>query len=143
MKKLLIFLLIAVLASCEKDHLLCQNSPPTLRFSIRDTKGDTASKTATLRITYVKGDSKSEIPDTNYRNGILSSYDLVMKAHELGNSTVFSVEADGVKIADLTLRTYLDQSDCDGWVHASEVKSGNKVLEVDKTSYAYVIQLPN
>ncbi len=140
MKKLFTVLFCLTLIACEKHGLECQTPPPTLRFSIR--YADTTRVFNAEKVTITYQDSKgqlSSVTDIRYQNGVFETYDLAIKAHETGNKTTFSVAADGEPISDLYLTTYKSTASCDGWVHASEIRSGGKLLEIDKSTYSYLI----
>ncbi|NBA88081.1 hypothetical protein GVN16_20080 [Emticicia sp. CRIBPO] len=143
MKKLLIlWALTCLFTACEDSGMACQNPPPSISFKINSGDSSQNYTRDNLRITYLrKTGVKAEVTDLRYDNGIFNTYDLIIQANELGNNSIFTLESDGVKLKELTLKTYKDNSRCDGWIHASEIKAGNKVLEIDKTSFAYIINL--
>ncbi|WP_375446849.1 hypothetical protein [uncultured Fibrella sp.] len=99
-----------------------------------------ASK-VTLRY-YVNG-QPATIENLSVQPPLFSTYDLVEKARRGTDTTQFYLSVKDKPLGVLQLRTYIDSSPCDGWVHASEVRFNGKVITSTAAPfYAFELTVP-
>lgn len=142
-------LLICGLSLCQRRE--CQTPPPQYDFAFitaqqRPIVTDSL-QAASLRLVYYSSTgTKMTVPITNfkpypskgpshyvYRMG----YDLISQ----NQPTDYTVEVGGQAINKLSLTTQKNISDCDGWMHLTDVRSNQKPVSINSDNTTYLIQV--
>ena len=139
----LIFAGLFVLSSCEKKE--CQNPPPTLRFMLMKANGSnyiTDDKAGNVTIQYTKDGRLIRVSDVRLSASpvyAIESFEMIPISFQTTDTTHFYVAVGNETPGVIQLKTYVDNSQCDGWTHASELRFNGQVVVYDNLKPGYVL----
>lgn len=130
--------LVLVTKSCSSK---CQNGPTPVQFKLLDPAGKTrlaTSKAGDLKLAYYKGGqlTNMEIGD---RPPAFEIFEPVEIARRSNDTTRFYLTLNQQRVGVLQLKTYIDNSRCDGWPHVNEVLFNGQPSVYNKTDFAYLL----
>lgn len=140
------------LSSCERK--LCQNSPPQYNFAFvtaqqKPVVADSL-QAASLRLTYYSSTGiKTSVALTWFtpypsdgpsKYVYRIAYELIDQVN-LNKPTVYTLELNGQAINKLSLTTQKNNTDCDGWMHLTEVRSNQIPISISSDNLTYSIQV--
>jgi hypothetical protein len=128
LKSLFLLPLCLFFVQCSRSKVDCQTPPPTLYFTV--TKGGTTypSASSTVALSYTdKSGKKAYIADLRAGETVLSTYELLTTSQTLGDPP-FTVEINQTASGTINLKTYQDDSPCNGWVRQSELRFNGAVV---------------
>ncbi len=123
---------------CSKGGYACQAPPPQFDFIIVDNNGKsliTDANKDSLKIVSSEFPKTTQLKNINVRKAdstVSNLYNYVVYAGGIftlsnqNNDPTFNVELSGKLLGNLKLKTYLDDTDCSGWMKASEILFNGK-----------------
>lgn len=135
--------ILTLLGAC-KGNIACQNPPQTLRFSIAKTTGEniiTATNADKVAISYFRNGQLTAVSDLRVQppNYSVESLDAIMSARQTTDTTRFYVSVDNKPQGIIQLKTYVDNSPCDGWTHISELRFNGQIVAYDNMKPGYTL----
>ncbi|MGF7216347.1 hypothetical protein GGR92_002512 [Spirosoma lacussanchae] len=134
-----------LLAACS-DAVDCQSSPQPVQVFLTDAAGSpliTAAMAANVGIGYYHNGQWVSLPDArvNPATTAVSSYDALTISRETGDTTRFWLGNGASRLGVIQLKTYVDNSPCNGWTRASELRFNGRVVpfEAMKPGYTLVV----
>lgn len=123
--------------SCNK-RIECQNPPPVLGLRIAKVVGldTTTASNIAIALPFQTG-QKSYITDLKNANGIVLTNELINTSYAQKDPS-FALEVNNVQVATIQLKTYKDNSSCDGWIHQSELRLNNKPLVANSRGIYFI-----
>ena len=140
---LLVFCGFVLLTACERK--LCQNPPPTTRLLLIQPDGSnaiTATNASRVAISYTKEGKliSTENPGIGTPpNYAVESYDINVISRQLNDTTHFYVSVDDKLFGVVQLKTRIDDSRCDGWIHVGELRFNGKIIPYDNLKPGYIL----
>ena len=135
---------LILLAGC-KGNIACQNPPPVLRFVLNTPNGAnavTADNAGQIAIRYARNGQPTTIKDVRVSTGpsyAVESYELIEIARQTSDTTQFHVVANDKTLGAIQLKTYVDNSPCDGWTHINELRFNGQVVAYDNMKPGYTL----
>lgn len=143
---LLIGFMLALLAGC-KGNVACQSPPPAVRLIVVTPAGKpviTPDNAAQITVQYTRNGYLTPVSDVQISpaTGLVESYELIGVARQATDTTHIYLSAGNKPLGIIQLKTYVDNSRCDGWTHISELRFNGQVVPYDNLKTGYVLTVP-
>lgn len=134
---------LTLLAAC-KGHIACQSPPQTLLFSLNKTTGEnviTTTNADKVAIRYFRNGQVTLVNDIRVQapNYWVESLDMLTAARQAMDTTRFYVSIDDKPQGIVQLKTYVDNSPCDGWTHIGELRFNGRVIPYNNLKPGYTL----
>ncbi|MBD2705319.1 hypothetical protein IC229_32170 [Spirosoma sp. BT702] len=144
----IIILLLNVGFALSCRQRLCQSPPPSYNFAFINPQGQSVFndtlQAGALRLSYAsstgtrsivsKAEFKPLVTNDQYKILYQVQYNVFAQAEQ----NQYTVEIDNKAIGSLTLTSRRDNSECDGWMHLTEVRFNNQQIALG-ANLTYVI----
>ena len=146
MRNIVVYLILTsfgLLFSCGKKA--CQSPPPTLRFMLMEANGKnliTDANAGKVSVQYTNGGQLIRVSDVQLSASTtyaFTSYEMIPIARQSADTTHFYVLINNKTVGPIQLKTYVDNSECDGWTHISELRFEGRLIAYDNMKPGYVL----
>lgn len=146
---MLLWLGIIFTLSCERK--LCQSPPPSYNIAFVDSQGQAfvndSLQATTLRLSSTSStgvrtmissaDFKPVISNDHYKFIYNIGYSLFAQSEQ----NQYTVEVNNKVVGNLVFKSQRDNSPCNGWMHLTEVRYNDQVVDRGADNVTYVITL--
>jgi hypothetical protein len=142
-------LLVFGLSLCQRKE--CQTPPPQYNFAFVTAQQkpvvSDSLQAASLRLVYYSSTgTKIIIPTASFKpypSDGPATYVYRMGYDVIGQSqpSEYTVEVGGQPVSKLSLTAQKNNSDCDGWMHVTNVRSNQQSIPVNPDNVTYVVKV--
>lgn len=134
------------LIGCKGD-IACQSPPPVMRLLLNTPTGINAinaDNAGQVAVQYTRNGQLTDVSDVQVSSATLytiNSYELIRVARQSDDTTHMYVLIGNKPLGLIQLKTYVDNSRCDGWTHASELRFNGQVVPYDNLKSGYALTI--